>query len=298
MKKFIYISVTAICFSAIAGCQKSDGLSSNNDNKQTEVSQKMLFRGQTNYAKILNHDGEIVGYLSTKQNSIDAAEMFFKMPSQFAKQDATQELLKDMQPTRHIGFAVNNMNVKDLTQNLQPLQPANTQFFGNEVSFSLFNENSTSGVMKTPANDETSSGTIKMYVPELLNITSPNIATPEDLLPYCYYKDFVLGWNADPKNENGLVVVVEWHGMDIYGNEYKKYVRNADIITNDNGQAVLNNKLFDGIPQGALVNLQLIRGSIEIVGDFTNEEGKTEEFRLVAATQAILPFILVREIEN
>jgi len=176
----------------------------------------------------------------------------------------------------------------------------NNQFFGTNVNFSVFKENAGgSGVMKAPGDGGEGVTIITMYVPELLQITSPNIEIPDDLLPYCYYENFSLGWNADPQNENGLVVVVEWNGTDLYGNEYKEYVRNADIIKTDNGKSVLNNKLFDGIPHGALVNIQLIRGNIEVTGlIIDNATGEEEEFVFVAASQAILPIILVREISQ
>ena len=59
---------------------------------------------------------------------------------------------------------------------------------------------------------------------------------------------------------------------------HKKNYSNADIIREDNGKCVLNNALFDGIPQGALVNIQLIRGNIDIEGKIIYEDGKEEYF--------------------
>ena len=296
MKKYIYISLAAICLSVIAGCRNADLPKPTDDqNKQAKVTQKMLFVGYTPYSKILECDCEKIGYLSTKQNSIDPAEISFALPSAFERDvENTNGNVSAAPPRpRNIGFAVNGNLARELAANMT--QP-NNQYFGTNVKFSLFNTNtgSNNGVMKAPGNDDNST---TMYVPELLEITSPHIATADELLPYCYYKDFVLGWNADPQNENGLVVVVEWNGTDLYGNEYKEYVRNADILTNDNGRAVLNNALFDGIPHGALVNIQLIRGNIANLDGFINGEGVPEEFTLVAGSQVILPIILVREIK-
>jgi len=299
MKKYIYISLTAICLSVITGCKNSDDLPmpTSDPNQPIKVTQKMLFRGYSNYAKILC-DCEKIGYLATKQN-LNEAEISFHLPSAFERDfDITKSA--DALPTRDIGFVVNGIHAKELAVN--SVQP-NKQLFGTNVSFSLFNKKAVgNGIMKSPPADDSGGNengiTITMYVPDLLQITSPNVANPEDLMPYCYYKNFVLGWNADPQNENGLVVVVEWNGRDLYGNEYKEYVRNADIIKNDNGKAVLNNKLFDGIPQGAIVQIQLIRGNIEATAIVIDEDGNEEEFTFVAASQAILPFILVREIEQ
>ena len=297
MKKFIYISLTAICLSVITGCKNDLPTPTNDPNKPVKVTQNMLFVGYTPYAKIINHDGEKIGYLATKQNSIDEAEMFFQLPSAFERDFDFEANVNAAPPKqRNIGFGVNGTFAKELAvNNIKP----NNQLFGTNVGFSVFKENAeSSGVMKKPGDGGEGVTIITMYVPELLEITSPNIETPDDLLPYCYYKDFALGWNADPQNENGLVVVVEWNGSDLYGNEYKEYVRNADIITTDNGKCVLNNKLFDGIPHGALVSIQLIRGNIEVTGlIIDNATGEEEEFVFVAASQAILPFILVREIK-
>jgi len=294
MKKFIYISLAAICLSVTTGCRNSElPVPTNDSNKQPKVTQKMLFVGYTPYSKILECDCEKIGYLSTKQNSIDAAEISFYLPAAFERgfENSAGNVNAAPPKPRNIGFAINGTYTRDLAVNMTK---PNSQFFGTNVKFSLFNVNTNGGgMMKTPGNDDTST---TMYVPELLEITSPHIATADELLPYCYYKNFVLGWNADPQNANGLVVVVEWNGSDLYGSEYKAYVRNADIITNDNGSAVLNNALFDGIPHGALVNIKLIRGNIANLEGFINGEGVPEEFTLVAGSQVILPIILVREI--
>ena len=135
-----------------------------------------------------------------------------------------------------------------------------------------------------------------MYVPELVEIISPGVETSQELLPYCYYRNFVLKWNADPQNENGLVVAVEWNGSDIFGKHYGEYVLTADILPHDNGSAILNDRMFAGIPQGAIANLILLRGNIEILEGFINEHGAEEAYRLVAASEATLPFIMVKEI--
>jgi len=293
MKKYIYISLAAVCLS-ITGCKNANlPVPTTDTNQPTKVTQKMLFIGSTPYSKILDCDCEKIGYLATKQNSIDAAEMSFAMPFAFERSFESAGNVNAAPPKpRNIGFAINGTLTKELAVNI--VKP-NNQFFGTYVKFSLFNENAGgNGVMRAPSQNDAST---TMYVPELLEITSPHIATAEELLPYCYYKNFVLGWNADTQNKNGLVVVVEWNGKDIYGNEYKEYVRSVDIITNDNGRAVLNNALFDGIPQGALASIQLIRGNIENIEGFINGEGLPEEFTLVAGSQVILPFIMVREIE-
>jgi len=294
MKKYIYISLAAICLSVITGCKNHDlPVPTDDTNQPAKVTRNMLFKGYSNYAKIFNHDGEKIGYLAIKQNSIDEAEVSFRLPSVFERNFEHAENVNAAPPKpRNIGFAINNVLAKELTVYTKPSK----QLFGTNVNFSVFKGNAgNNGVMRVPGQGE-SEGEIEMYVPELLQITSPFIDNAADLLPYCYYKNFVLGWNADPNNENGLVVVVEWNGTDLYGNKYNEYVQIADVITNDNGSTILNNALFDGIPHGALVTVQLLRGNIEVT-EIINDDGEREEFVFVAATQVILPIILIREIK-
>ena len=299
MKKLIYISLTVAYLLVFVGCTQLDNLSKNsNDNKRVKVTQKMLFHGYSNYAKIINNDGEIVGYYSIKQNPLEKNELFFKAPFIQTNENSTQ--MQSIVSVQQIDFIVNNINAKELAGQLSVYaQPYNKQLFGNNVTFSLLNGNtgsSSNTAMNAPAFAPESGNNIDMYVPDLLDITFPTITKSNGMLPYCYYKDFVLRWNADPKNENGLVVVVEWDGTDIYGTGYKEYVRNADVITSDNGECVLKNEIFDGIPQGAFAKITLLRGNIEVTE--VTSEGKPQTFIVVAASEAILPFIMVKEIGN
>ncbi len=130
-----------------------------------------------------------------------------------------------------------------------------------------------------------------MYIPKLVNITSPVIQKAIDLYPYCYYKGFELHWNPDNLNKNGLVVMVEWYGTTCTGKE-DKYVRNIDVIEQDNGSTILNEKLFDGIPEKALTYITLLRGNIEL-SMFNNQT-----YRTLGETHAVLPIFLIRELNQ
>ena len=78
--------------------------------------------------------------------------------------------------------------------------------------------------------------------------------------------------------------------------DHRRNILTADILPIDNGSAILNNRMFEDIPQGAIANLILLRGNIELIEGFVNEHGEEETFRLAAASEATLPFIMVREI--
>ncbi len=165
--------------------------------------------------------------------------------------------------------------------------------YGQNVSFTISRKiKSISGIQRVSSNDTT----LTMYVPNLVEITSPKIENSADLFPYCYYKDFELKWNADNKNENGLVVIVEWTGMNIKGEKTAKYIRNIDIIPTDNGSTVLNDKLFDNIPENAITYITLLRGNINIVEDYLANLGQGESYRIVAESHAVLPLILIRNL--
>lgn len=80
-------------------------------------------------------------------------------------------------------------------------------------------------------------------------------------IPMCYYEDMQIEWNQDPNNTNGIVIVAEWNGITMDGQTGESAIANIDIV-DDTGVAILNNDLFEGIPDEALVNLWLLRANI------------------------------------
>jgi hypothetical protein len=277
---------------SIMGCNQNADIAADkiNSNQPAKRYQKVLFIGQTKYSMIMNATDKTIGYFSATQNSLAKEHLTVLGASEKTENSLlkgeTAENFSIVKFNGKIASELKNFaNTENFDLNNQPL-------FGQNVSFTVGSaSNSSNGAMRTPANDKG----ITMYVPELVKITSPNIATPEDLLPYCYYKNFVLGWNADPNNENGLVVLVEWTGTDMFGENYNVSVRNVDIVS-DNGECILNEKLFDHIPQGALAKIFLLRGNIETLTTIF-ENGDNEYSNVVAASVAILPFIMVRNID-
>lgn len=93
-------------------------------------------------------------------------------------------------------------------------------------------------------------------------------------IPLCYYEDMQIEWNQDPNNTNGIVIVVEWNGVTMNGQTGQGEIASVDIV-DDTGVAILNNDLFEGIPDEALVNLWLLRANIVEInygGEMTLQE--------------------------
>lgn len=105
-----------------------------------------------------------------------------------------------------------------------------------------------------------------------ITITKPD-PTGQPYAPViaCDANNFVLEWNAAPENTNGVFVLVRWYGLcadDVVEEQYQgSFVQNADLVE-DNGHCVLNPQLFEGIPESAIINISIIRGSVETIENF------------------------------
>ena len=155
--------------------------------------------------------------------------------------------------------------------------------FGKVVKFTFCNESQTKS---------SSIGEAEMYVPKAIEFTFPFAESEEDLNPLCYYKNFVIRWNKDEDNENGVLVVVDWTGSMVLGNDIPDthICRIAEFP--DTGEAHLPENIFDGIPDTAYCDILILRGNIE------NIENDQYSYKLVGKTHHQIPFILIREIEK
>jgi len=131
-----------------------------------------------------------------------------------------------------------------------------------------------------------------MYVPKAIEFLFPYAESEEDLNPLCYYKDFVIRWNEDKDNENGVLAVVEWNGSMVLGND----ISDAHVCRvakfPDTGEARLPEQMFDGIPDTANCDLMIMRGNID------NVVYNQYSYKLVGKTHHLISFILIREIES
>lgn len=299
MKRNIYFYV--VFFAVILYSCKDASIEKDKSNQTAEnkVTENVLFTGKTVYSKILRTDTKILGYSSQKDNSL--SKEFLEILDETTSQlDSTNSAMK-VKGFGAVSLTVNGINLSDLSNNipsgLQRIKAAAPVLYGQNVSFTLSRNipQNIKGSQKSKSSI-LSDTTVTMYVPELVEISSPKVETSKDLMPYCFYKDFVLKWNTDLKNENGLVVVVEWSGMYVTGQKENKYVRNIDVITDDNGSTTLKNEIFNGIPENAIAFITLLRGNIAIVDDYYSKQGNVDQYSLIAETHAILPFVLVRNL--
>ena len=165
----------------------------------------------------------------------------------------------------------------DTSADLQPL-------YGTNVKFNISKRPHT-------RSEEPQNSCVDLYVPEQIRITGPDIQTDADMYPLCDYKNFVLKWNKDHKNMNGVLICIEWLGTCCYGDSNPNaYIRRTDCLP-DTGELVLDPNIFDGIPDTALCYLTILRGSVEniLIDDYS--------YKVVGETHEVLPFILIREIK-
>jgi len=105
-----------------------------------------------------------------------------------------------------------------------------------------------------------------------INIIRPAIDNCNPI-PLCYYDNFIVEWNSDTQNQNGVVVVAEWNGATISQSPQNISIASVDIV-DDTGIAALDTAIFRNMPDEALVNLWLIRGNLITIdgGEVTLEK--------------------------
>lgn len=160
------------------------------------------------------------------------------------------------------------------------------QFYGKTVSYEFTPTTVTKGAEVSPIE-------VTQYIPKLIEITSPRVANEEEMYPVCYFKNFILRWNADPDNKAGLIVSVDWTGEKMFGpNNDGQTVRRTAFIPEDDGEYTLDPKMFDHIPNTALVFITLLRGNIEntLIGDYS--------YNISSETHAVLPIVLCRKLKT
>lgn len=179
---------------------------------------------------------------------------------------------------------INGMNIFSPSTKAAMPEGSIAEMFGKKVSFDLscFGTATKSG----------GGTTVELNAPEIVKIESPTFKSEEDSYPLCYYKNFVVKWNPDKANTNGVVIIVKWAGTMGYGPNYpSSYVINT-VCVPDSGTVVLDEKIFDNIPDAACCKLCVVRGDLE------NVDINGEKIRLMTESHDILGFILVRNISN
>lgn len=185
-----------------------------------------------------------------------------------------------------------DLNQKNLESYIPTRGNGTLDVFGKTVSFKV----RTSSVAQTRSVDDMSVDDgfedFEMYIPERISILAPAATNAEENNPLCYYGDFVIRWNADELNANGVLVYVEWLGGMVLGNDINDTCVQRVAVVPDTGEARLDPSLFDGIPDTALCSLFVLRGALE------NVQGQEYSFKLIGETHHMIPFILIREIQS
>ena len=159
--------------------------------------------------------------------------------------------------------------------------------FGKTVTYKM----KTSKDVQTRSGEEELEEDFEMYIPERISILAPAATNLEENNPLCYYGDFVIRWNADEQNANGVIVVVEWSGGMVLGNDIANTSVTRVAVVPDTGEARLNPSLFEGIPDTAICHLAVVRGAVEDV------QGEEYSYKLIGESHHLISFILIREIE-
>jgi hypothetical protein len=99
--------------------------------------------------------------------------------------------------------------------------------------------------------------------------------------------------SSAPQNEEGLMVSVMYDGRNVIPeNNENRTVKNIDYIKEDNGKFILNNSIFDDIPNHALLDLMLLRGNVQI------EEYDEETYKIFAESHQTISLVLIRDMNT
>lgn len=183
-------------------------------------------------------------------------------------------------------ISINNISIETVSKSKRISLNKSSDIYGKNVRFTVNTPNSN---LKT--GDDNSE--VEMYVPELIEITNPSVTNVKERYPLCDANDFVLEWNADSNNEEGLVVIAEYFGGNaIPENSQDIHILNTDFIEIDNGRTSLSTDLFQDIPNLSIVHIVLLRGNIAI------EEIEGELYKFYAESHMRLPIILVKDVNT
>ena len=226
------------------------------------------------YARFYDHCDATIGISSSRYYPLgDETIMAFYEPSGEKKTKVSSE------DEQAFGIQINGINV------FAPVTRSGTgtiaRLFGHQLSFNLPGINSS-----TRSSDDSS-----LYAPEIVRIESPSIESAESRYPLCYFKRFIVRWNRDVLNANGVIILVKWNGTMVFGEDYPSSCVFHSVCVPDNGCVELDESMFDGIPDAAFCHLFVLRG------DVNNVDVNGTTFRLLAESHDVLDFILVRNIK-
>lgn len=289
MKKYIFL--TAVLLALIA-CNKESSIYEMTEKKvqliQEPIPNTRVDEVSTKFAnsKYLDHyipTDFTAGISAVKENPLTNV-IAYSFNKRYETCSYASSLPQNAKPARILTQGI------DLTRPIPSTRSeANTLnlLFGQENTFNITELVTT----RNGEEIEGSSTEVSLYIPKTIEITTPLVTSDEDFYPFCYSKDFVLRWNKDPKNQNGVIVVIEWFGVTAGQGDYEAHIRRIDLL-DDTGEALLDEELFAGLPNTALINLTLLRGNIENI-DLNNCT-----YKISGEAHAYLSIVLVTRIKE
>lgn len=161
-----------------------------------------------------------------------------------------------------------------------------TELFGRTVMFGIGQH----GFGQTKAECQGSS--VELYAPSIVGIEVPCISSEEDQYPLCYFKDFTIRWNKDCNNLNGVLIIIRWNGVMAFGSDYPTTNVTRVVCFPDEGVAVLDDSIFDDIPDTAICNVIVLRGDVDTI------RYNDSFYRMVAESHDMMDIVLIRNIVN
>lgn len=300
MKRLIIISLFSFLLSAVS-CTPNKF----SDGTRSTTPKKLVVSSDKNYLphKVLDAlDGDYGQYLSLFKSTdyivgisshIDGARSSMEKLEYYSGESRFK--ISTRSTSRELPALISSIDGVELNQkNIESYIPTkgfedrSLDVFGKTVTYRM----RTSKVVQTRSGEEELVEDFEMYIPERISILAPAATDAEDNNPpLCYYGDFVLRWNADEQNTNGVIVVAEWSGGMVLGNDINNTSVTRTAVVPDTGEARLDPHLFDGIPDTAICHLAVVRGAVEDV------QGEEYSYKLIGETHHLITFILIREIE-
>ena len=103
-------------------------------------------------------------------------------------------------------------------------------------------------------------------MPKIVRISFPEVVSEDNRYPLCYYKDFVVRWNEDSANKDGIVVFVKWSGIMVFGEDYSSSYIYHIVRVPDSGSTVLDETMFEGIPDSGTITVNKnLKDKIELL---------------------------------
>lgn len=246
--------------------------------KQSPVVEESVLPGNhQGYLPFLKETDNTIGISSTKDSPVDVARVQCYI---VRRDEGGIEGVTAAQPVVVLA------NGKDLTALATPTRAAEVSgqdFFGQRIKVQISRKPFTRSIEEEDA-------CVELYSPAEIEISAPRVDKAQDLLPLCYYDGFLLKWNRDDSNPNGVCIILQWTGEKVVGEDVAETSVRRTVIVEDTGNAVLDKGLFDGIPDTAVCHLTVLRGDIEIL-DYENET-----YKVLTETHEYLSFVLIREI--